>query len=203
MRLLPYGDAAVLLELPDLNAVLGLRTQLERERIDGVLDIVPSARTVLIRFDPAVTSAHKVTTRLQHVRPAPSDPAVAETVEIPVVYDGEDLDQVAAGLGWTRTELVAAHLGEVWTAGFVGFAPGFAYLVPHGDWPEVPRRPEPRTAVPAGSVGLAGEYSGVYPRSSPGGWSLIGRTDARVWDLARDPPALLVPGTTVRFVMAR
>ncbi len=203
MRLLPYGDAAVLIEVDDLDAVLGLHAALEREDIVGVLDVVPAARTVLVRFDPALTSVQAVTIRLLHVRPASGDRPVAGTVEIPVVYDGADLDEVSDGLGWSRAELVAAHLDQVWTAGFVGFTPGFAYLVPDGAWPQVPRRQDPRTAVPAGAVGLAGTYCGVYPRSSPGGWSLIGRTDAPVWDVHRDPPALLVSGTKVRFVAAR
>ena len=118
---------------------------------------------------------------------------------VPVVYDGADLADVAAAAGLSVRDLVAAHLRLTWRVAFVGFTPGFGYLVPDGDWPEVPRRADPRTRVPAGSVAVAGHYSGVYPGASPGGWQLIGRTDLRVWDTGREPPALLVPGTTVRF----
>lgn len=117
-------------------------------------------------------------------------------VELAVQYDGPDLAEVAR-LCRLSADVVAAHTGRPWRVGFAGFAPGFAYLV-DGD----PRRTEPRTAVPAGSVGLAGAFSGIYPRSSPGGWQLIGRTDAALFDVDRDPPALLRPGAWVRFVAA-
>jgi len=117
-----------------------------------------------------------------------------------VRYDGPDLDDVATHLGITRSEVVARHTGQVWTVEFAGFAPGFAYLTGSEGDLEVPRRHSPRTRIPAGSVGLAGPYSGVYPRPSPGGWQLIGRTDVTLWDAERDPPALLTPGRRVRFV---
>jgi len=123
-------------------------------------------------------------------------------LEIPVRYDGPDLAEVAARTGLTTAEVVTAHTATDWQVAFGGFAPGFAYLVGGDRRLRVPRRPEPRTAVPAGAVGLAGEYSAVYPRSSPGGWQLVGRTDVPVWDVERDPPALLQPGTLVRFVDA-
>lgn len=118
---------------------------------------------------------------------------------IPVTYDGPDLVEVARLTGLTVDEVVAAHTGTPWRVAFGGFAPGFAYLVGGDPRLQVPRRETPRTSVPAGSVGLAGEFSGVYPRASPGGWQLIGRTDAVMWDVDRDPPALLAPGATVRF----
>jgi KipI family sensor histidine kinase inhibitor len=121
-------------------------------------------------------------------------------VEIPVVYDGPDLDEVARLTGLAEDEVVAAHTGTPWRIAFGGFAPGFAYLVDGDPRLHVPRRAEPRTSVPAGAVGLAGEFSGVYPRPSPGGWQLLGRTDAPLWDVDRDPPALLQPGGWVRFV---
>jgi KipI family sensor histidine kinase inhibitor len=124
-------------------------------------------------------------------------------VEIPVTYDGPDLDDVAVLTGLTRDGVVAAHTGTDWRVGFGGFAPGFAYLVGGDPRLRVPRRSEPRTRVPAGAVGLAGEFSGIYPRESPGGWQLLGTTDVVLWDADREPPALLVPGTIVRFVEAR
>jgi KipI family sensor histidine kinase inhibitor len=134
---------------------------------------------------------------------AATSPADARAdVEIEVVYDGPDLDEVARLTGMSAEEVVAAHTGTLWRVGFGGFAPGFAYLVGGDSRLEVPRRAEPRTKVPAGSVGLAGEFSGVYPRESPGGWQLIGRISedqAALWDVSRDPPALLVPGMWVQF----
>jgi KipI family sensor histidine kinase inhibitor len=120
-------------------------------------------------------------------------------VQIDVVYDGEDLDEVARLTGMTPDQVIAAHTGTPWRVGFGGFAPGFAYLLGGDSRLEVPRRSEPRTKVPAGAVGLAGEFSGVYPRESPGGWQLIGRTDAVLWDVDRDNPALLTPGMWVQF----
>ena len=120
--------------------------------------------------------------------------------EIVVRYDGPDLDEVARLTGLTHAEVVAAHTGTPWRVAFGGFAPGFAYLVDGDPRLHVPRRERPRPSVPSGSVGLAGEFSGVYPRSSPGGWQLLGTTDAVLWDVDRDPPALLGPGATVRFV---
>jgi KipI family sensor histidine kinase inhibitor len=119
------------------------------------------------------------------------------------VYDGPDLAAVAALTGLSEREVVAAHTGMPWRVAFGGFAPGFAYLVGGDPRLQVPRRDEARTTVPAGSVGLAGEFSGVYPRASPGGWQLIGRTDLALWDLDRDPPALLSAGATVVFEEAR
>jgi KipI family sensor histidine kinase inhibitor len=132
----------------------------------------------------------------------PVEAPATDAVEIPVVYDGPDLADVARLTGLAADEVVAAHTGTPWRVAFSGFAPGFAYLVGGDPRLAVPRRERSRTSVPAGSVGLAGEYSGVYPRSSPGGWQLIGRTDAVLWDLDREPPALLRPGGEVRFVRA-
>jgi KipI family sensor histidine kinase inhibitor len=126
-----------------------------------------------------------------------------DEIEIPVTYDGPDLADVTSHTGLSEDEIVAAHTGTPWTVAFGGFAPGFAYLVGGDERLVVPRRESPRTSVPAGSVGLAGEFSGVYPRSSPGGWQLIGRTDAVMFDVDRDPPALLAPGAHVRFVESR
>jgi KipI family sensor histidine kinase inhibitor len=120
-------------------------------------------------------------------------------VVIDVVYAGADLDEVAELTGLSRRDVIAAHTETPWRVGFAGFAPGFAYLVGGDERLNVPRRSEPRTKVPVGSVGLAGEFSGVYPRESPGGWQLIGRTDADLWDVDREQPALLTPGQWVQF----
>jgi KipI family sensor histidine kinase inhibitor len=119
-----------------------------------------------------------------------------------VTYDGPDLREVCELSGLSLREVVRAHIDSTWRVAFAGFAPGFAYLVGGDPRLAVPRRVSPRTRVPAGSVALAAGYTAVYPHASPGGWQLIGRTDLAVWDLANDPPALLVPGTQVRFVRA-
>ena len=200
MRVLPSGSAALLVELDDLDQVLALYAALSEERPAGVIDIVPAARTILLMTDPAVSDLADVEQAVRMARPRLGRRAAVELVEIPVSYDGEDLDDVASLLGCDTDEVVRRHSGEEWTVAFCGFAPGFGYLAGVSGLWDVPRRPSPRTAVPAGSVALAGEFSGIYPRASPGGWQLIGRTELAVFDLQRDPPALLRPGTPVRFV---
>jgi len=198
--LLPCGDCAVLVELPRMADVLALYRGLAAAPLPGVVDVVPAARTILVTFDPQLTGLPQVRRWLQDV-PAADDPGTAagEQVTIDVDYCGPDLDDVAGLLGLPVREVIRLHTGSVWTAAFTGFAPGFAYLVTDHDRLAVPRRSSPRTAVPAGAVGLAGEFSGIYPRSSPGGWQLLGVTDAVLWDPSAGQPALLVPGTVVRF----
>jgi KipI family sensor histidine kinase inhibitor len=201
LRVLDYGDHALLLQFDSTAEVLAWTDALRTADLLGVVDIVPAARTVLIKLDGRrylpVTRQ-----RLDKMRVNPADvmepPAVADVV-IDVVYDGADLGEVAALTGLDAADVVAAHTGRPWRVGFSGFAPGFAYLVGGDARLQVARRDEPRTRVPAGSVGLAGEFSGVYPRESPGGWQLIGSTDAVMWDIDRDPPALLSPGMWVQF----
>lgn len=202
--LLPYGDRAVLVELGSTHEALAYAAAL-RSREPGagdgpVGDVVPAARTVLVVAAEGA-GVPDLRALLADVVPADLD-AVASTslVEVPVTYDGADLADVAALTGLSEREVVAAHTGQTWQVAFGGFAPGFGYLVGEDERLHVPRRAESRTRVPAGAVGLAGEYSGIYPRSSPGGWQLIGRTDAVLWDLDRDPAALLSPGVRVRFV---
>jgi KipI family sensor histidine kinase inhibitor len=199
-----YGDQALLLEFDSTAKVLAWCDALTDADLLGVLDIVPASRTVLLKLagpryrDPTRQRLGKL--RIEDVADddvtAPIDQRA--DVEIDVVYDGADLEEVARLTGLSQDDVVAAHTAAPMRVGFGGFAPGFAYLI--GDERlNVPRRAEPRTRVPAGSVGLAGEFSGVYPRESPGGWQLIGRTDAVLWDVDRDPPALLTPGSWVRF----
>ncbi len=204
MRVLPYGDAALLVELADLGAVLALAEALAADPPPGRLDVVPAARTVLVRYDPQITSADLVRRHLAAARPDPAGPAdrpARPAVTLPVVYDGADLEAVADQLGIGPDDVVDWHVSTVWTVAFTGFAPGFGYLIGDPSY-QVARRAEPRTRVPAGSVGLADAFTGVYPGESPGGWQLIGRTPARLWDVDRDPPALLSPGTCVRFRQA-
>jgi KipI family sensor histidine kinase inhibitor len=202
-----YGDQALLLQFDSTAEVLAWNDVLREAELPGVVDIVPAARTVLVKLD-GPRCAGTARQRLSELRLAPE---VLDTtapsdgradVVIHVVYDGEDLDEVAELTGMTPRDVVAAHTQSLWRVGFAGFAPGFGYLVGGDERLNVPRRSEPRTKVPAGSVGLAGEFSGVYPRSSPGGWQLIGHTSddqAELFDVERDPPALLMPGLWVQF----
>jgi KipI family sensor histidine kinase inhibitor len=187
--------------------VLTLAEAVAAARLAGVVDVVPGARTLLVTVEPGTDLAplRRDLARLSDESRARSagSRGEGEAVEVEVVYDGPDLDDVAKLTGLTAAEVVEAHTGTPWRVAFGGFAPGFAYLVGGDPRLVVPRRREPRTSVPPGSVGLAGEFSGVYPRESPGGWQLIGRTDAILWDLEREPPALLRPGGWVRFVEAR
>lgn len=200
MRFLPCGDAALLIEVEGLPEVLALADAVRAARPAGVLDVVPAARTVLLGVIPGTDLA----ALRRAVQALPVEPGAAapdgETVEIEVHYDGPDLDEVGTLTGLGAEGVVAAHTGMPWRVAFGGFAPGFAYLAGGDERLVVARRSEPRTSVPAGAVGLAGEFSGVYPRASPGGWQLIGRTDAVLWDLERG--ATLVPGGVVRFVVA-
>jgi KipI family sensor histidine kinase inhibitor len=198
MRLLPCGSTALLVELDDLDEVLGYYAALVADPPYGVIDIVPAARTVMVVTDPARTDLATVERVLLRTVPLEDRRISGDLVEIPVVYDGADLADVAGLLGCDVEELIRRHTGDDWTVAFCGFAPGFGYLTGSG-W-DVPRRSSPRTKVPAGSVALAGEFSGIYPRESPGGWQLIGRTEVAVFDLDREPAALLQPGRRVRFV---
>ncbi|WP_413450033.1 urea amidolyase family protein [Georgenia phoenicis] len=193
----PVGERALLVECADLAEVLGLHAALTAEPLPGLTELLAAARTLLVRVSDR--GARDRLAPLLRELPASSAPAPSGgLVTIDTVYDGADLAVVAELTGLSREGVVAAHSGQEWTAAFGGFAPGFAYLV-GDDVLTVPRRATPRTAVPAGAVALAGPFSAVYPRSSPGGWQLVGRTDARLWDLDREPPALLRPGDRVRF----
>ena len=197
-----YGDRALLLECGSTDQVLAVSAAIRDAGVTGVLDIVPASRTVLVTLaEPSQQAAARQRLAGLAVDPAaggaPPDGGVDLVID--VVYDGADLADVAQHTGLTVSAVVDAHVGTPWRVGFSGFAPGFAYLIGGDPRLEVPRRAEPRTKVPAGSVGLAGEFSGVYPRESPGGWQLIGHTDAVLWDIHRTPPALLMPGMWVRF----
>jgi KipI family sensor histidine kinase inhibitor len=201
VKVLAYGDRALLVQLDGTAAVLAWLEGLRSARPAGVADVVPAAETVLVMAREGA-DVGALAAALREVTPAPAAAAAAggPVVEVPVRYDGPDLADVAELTGMSAREVVAAHTGARWRVAFGGFAPGFAYLVGDDERLHVPRRDSPRTEVPAGAVGLAGPYSGIYPRPSPGGWQLIGTTDLAMWDVGRDPPALLAPGTTVRFV---
>ncbi|WP_234383692.1 5-oxoprolinase subunit PxpB, partial [Paracidovorax avenae] len=200
MRFLPVNLDALLVELDDLQQTLALHASLLRDPIAGIEELVPAARTVLVRYRPAAQGFAALVDAIarRDVRGAAQR---SETlVEIPVRYDGEDLAEVAQRLGITPDEVVRRHTGSEYTVAFTGFAPGFGYLAGGDPSLDVPRRTTPRTRIPAGAVGLAGTFSGVYPQASPGGWQIIGTTPVAMWDIDRDPPALLQPGARVRFV---
>ncbi|MGG2464976.1 5-oxoprolinase subunit PxpB [Streptomyces sp. RGM 3693] len=203
LRALPVGDQGLLIELASAEDVEALHAELLRRAAAGTLpavrEMVPAARTV---FLDGLTDPRALGAELAGWRIPPLTAAYRPAVELPVRYDGPDLAEVAALWGVTPDEVVRVHSGTTFRVAFCGFAPGFGYLTGLPERLHVPRRAAPRTRVPVGAVGLAGPYTGVYPRSSPGGWQLIGRTDAVLWDPRREPAALLAPGTPVRFVPA-
>lgn len=200
MRFLPVNLDAVLVELEDLPQTLSLLASLQADPLEGIRELVPAARTLLVSFQPETLPLPRLLRDLDR-RPLDRPPRQdGERVEIPVRYVGEDLDEVAGLLGLARDELIRRHTGSDYTVAFTGFAPGFAYLSGGHPSLDVPRRPTPRTRIPAGAVALAGRFSGVYPKASPGGWQIIGITTTPMWDLAREVPALLQPGARVRFV---
>ena len=200
-RALPMGERAVLVEVGGLDDVLAVHAALAASRLDGVTDLVPAARAVLVRVDPRMlpVAAARAWALRTAAEAHPGDAVAGPLVELDLAYDGADLNDTARLLGVTPDELVRRHAEAEWRVAFTGFAPGFGYLV-SDDWPyDVPRLESPRTRVPAGSVGLAGAFSGAYPRDTPGGWRLIGTTCAPLFDPAAASPALLAPGTRVRF----
>ena len=199
-RVLPYGSGALLVEVSSLEEVMALYPALLTARAPGIGELVPAARTILVPVDTSRLSLRAAERWITGVSAsAPTPPADSPLVTIDVVYDGEDLGEVAELTGRTRMSLIDFHTAAEWRVAFIGFAPGFAYLASPSATLDVPRRATARTRVPVGSVGLGGQFSGVYPRASPGGWQLIGRTNATLWDVDRVPPALLSPGDRVRF----
>ncbi len=209
----PYGRAAVMVDVAGddpLPTVVALTRALRGLADPEVADLVPAARSVLVLLRETTNGAahpgaqahlvEVVRSLAPHLAAvAPSD-ADGPVVEIPVVYDGPDLDDVARLAGLTTAEVAERHAAGLYTAAFVGFAPGFAYLVGLDPALRVSRLADPRPHVDAGSVALAGEFTAVYPAPSPGGWRLIGRSPVRMFDVARTPPGLVEPGARVRFV---
>ncbi len=196
----PMGDRALLLELED-NEQARRVAAAARERLGTALqDIVPGHRTVLLVW-PAPPVDASAARALAGLGPQePSGRAVTAGARIAVVYDGPDLHAVAGHAGASPEEVIRRHAAGAYRVAFVGFAPGFAYLLGSDPSLHVERRDEPRERVPAGAVALAGPYTAVYPSASPGGWQLIGRTDAALWVPDRSPPALLDAGMAVTFV---
>jgi KipI family sensor histidine kinase inhibitor len=198
-----YGAEALLVEVDATTAVGGVRRN--AEGLAGVLETMPGLQTVLVRFDPAVVSASALAAR---VREAVDDDGLEDDDEVPdpvtvhVDYDGPDLDDVAAHTGLAAADVVAAHTAATYRVALIGMAPGFYFLAGGDDRLQVPRRRSPRERVPRGSVGLAGAYTGIYPKDGPGGWQLVGRVRDDLWHTDRYPAARLAPGTVVRLVAA-
>jgi 5-oxoprolinase (ATP-hydrolysing) subunit B len=203
MRIRTAGSSALLACPDDAEQVTGLYRALEADPPPGFVDAIPAAETVLVVFDPERTEAAAVSAWLEEaIARAGAHEAVADqgpVVTIPVVYDGPDLAEVASRLELSVDEVVHRHAAAEYVVAFCGFAPGFGYLSGLDPALRLPRRSVPRTRVPAGSVAVADRFTSVYPSSSPGGWHLLGRTAMVMWDVGRRPPALLVPGTRVRF----
>lgn len=199
LTLLPCGPRALLAQVPDIAHVHALSATLQNLEDHRIIDVVPAARTVLVRCARTEDRAD-IATLIQTWEPTTTAPgAGAGELTIAVTYDGEDLHDVAELTGLSTTEVVRRHTGATYTVDFLGFAPGFAYLSGLDPALHVSRLPSPRPRVPAGAVAIAGELSAVYPRPSPGGWRLLGRTDEVLFDLANDPPSRLRAGMKVRF----
>lgn len=199
MRFLPVSRTAFLVELPDLDRTLALFAALQSQKPHGVEDMIPAARTVLIRFSPYETSATEVAGQIARLDLGINVRPVGKSVVVPVDYDGEDLPEIATLTGLTVAEIIQRHTAPDYIVAFCGFAPGFGYLTGGDPALQVPRRKTPRVRIPAGAVGLAGAFTGVYPQDSPGGWQIIGTTQVKMWDLTRTPPAFFQPGFQVRF----
>ncbi|MCI1635947.1 5-oxoprolinase/urea amidolyase family protein [Bifidobacterium sp.] len=200
MHFLPVGKSGLLIELPDLTSALTSYATLREASLPGVIQLLPAARTVLVSFDSAQTNHDELATAIAALPTITPKESSGNTTEIPVEYNGEDLDEVAHILGVSKQTVINRHTSHPWLVAFSGFAPGFSYLSDGDPLFDVPRKSSPRISVPAGSVGLAGAFSGIYPRVSSGGWQLIGTTAIQLWDDERNPPALLQAGDYVRFV---
>ncbi|ANE03622.1 5-oxoprolinase subunit PxpB [Corynebacterium crudilactis] len=215
MLIRPCGDQAVIIDFLTedatavrgsvLDAVLALNRSLVGMQVPGIIDTVPAAQTLLVTFDTTQITPSRFAEIVDSIRLTPSGAAekASETVEIPVVYDGPDLEAVAKHTGLSVEQVIEQHSNTLWTAAFGGFAPGFYYLIPQSPLWDIPRLESPRTKIPAGSVAVAGEFSAVYPQQSPGGWQLLGTTKIPMWDVDRWQPSLLKPGDSVKFVQVK
>ena len=197
----PAGERGVLVELLGNASVRKLAT-LARDRLAGLEEVVAGHETVLLIWEEGRRPPRDLAVRLAELLGSPSNASESGTVEIPVTYDGPDLQAVAAACAVSPEEVVRRHQAASYEVGFIGFAPGFAYLLGGDPALRPPRLASPRLRVPAGSLAIAGEYTAVYPADSPGGWNLIGTAHVVAFDLAREPKALLRTGAHVRLVEA-
>ena len=209
-RIVPAGDSVVIVEFeekidPGVNAhTIACANAIEAARIDGVRDVVPTYRSVAVYFDPLHTDSDALMERIAHEadQPAPAAAAAAAAVRIPVCYGGEfgpDLASVAAFAGVSPDEVARMHSAATYRVFMLGFVPGFAYLGLVDERIAMPRHSTPRVRVPAGSVGIAGVQTGIYPAETPGGWQLIGRTPSKPFDPSRSEPFLMKAGDAVQF----
>lgn len=210
-RYLPVGDCAITVEIgdeiaPNINAIVrALTLALEQLQLPGIRELVPTYRSVMILYDPAIILFHELVEQIKQAETSLSAfaPPPARTIEIPVQYGGEfgvDISTVAARNHLTEDEVIALHSGRDYLVYMLGFTPGFCYLGGLDERLETPRLDVPRARIPAGSVGIAGKQTGIYPIDSPGGWQLIGRTPLRLFDPQREPPVFINAGDLVRFV---
>lgn len=198
-HVLPAGERGALVELEDNSSVHALAAALEPLRGSTLEEIVPGDRTLLLVWRgeaPPAAEVERLVTGSTAGEAAPS----GQAVELAVAYDGPDLDEVAAACSVEVDEFIRRHSAAAYRVAFLGFAPGFAYLTGGDPGLAPPRREEPRTRVPAGALAIAGPYSAIYPRESPGGWNLVGSCEERLFDPSREQPALLAPGAAVRLV---
>lgn len=200
ITILPYGPLALMLEVDDTAAAVDLAGWLRAPGSPDAIEVVPGARTVLVRCRDRDDRA-RVEAALADYRQGVAPAADGPLVEVPVVYDGADLVAVAAALGCATDEVIERHSCVVYTAAFCGFTPGFTYLTGLDPVLRLPRRATPRARIPAGSLAIGADFTSIYPTASPGGWHLLGHTDAVVWDIGRSQPALIPPGCRVRFVV--
>lgn len=199
MKVRHFGDGALLVETADAACAQELRTELAAEAIPGVRGLVPGLRSLLVAADPLVTDLDALAARLEARPPPGSNLPLPRVHEFAVRYDGEDLAGLAQSLGMEKERLIELHTAPVYVVAFLGFSPGFPYLTGLDPALRASRHDEPRVRVPVGSVAVAGEFCGIYPQATPGGWRLLGRTDKALFDTTREPPALLLPGDQVRF----
>lgn len=200
MRFLSVNLDSFLIELSDLTETMALFRHLQHAKHVAIVDMIPAAKTILVQFNSLMIEQQQLTHWIAQQKIRCDDIVAGREVIIDVQYDGEDLISVAELLGMSTREVIQRHTEAAWQVAFIGFAPGFGYLIrPDQPFGSVPRLASPRKKIPAGSVGLAGEYSGVYPKESPGGWQLIGRTHEQMWDVHREFPAHLMPGNQIIF----
>lgn len=207
------GDSAALISFADTitrdvaSRVRSAAHAIDSSAIVGVRDVVPAYTTIAVYFDNAVVSFEALAPLLMQLcdqaTAAPHDEAGPSEIEIPVVYNGADLNEVADRTGLSVEAVVERHSSVTYYAYMLGFVPGFAYLGDLDSSLILPRRTAPRQRVPAGSVAIAGAQTAVYPLVSPGGWHIIGSTALAIFDVDRDPPALIRAGDNVRFVPTR
>lgn len=199
MNIQAMGEGSLLVETGDAAAAHALRANLLKQGIPGLRELVPGQRSLLLSFDPLKMDHDKLMQRVHELATMPPMLPNQRRHEIGVRYDGEDLVCLAQELNITPEELVRRHAAPVYRVAFLGFAPGFPYLTGLDPTLQATRRSKPRLRVPSGSVAIAGEFTGIYPCATPGGWRLIGRTDAVLFDATCDSPALLTPGDEVHF----